>query len=546
VSTSAVAQAIERERPRAGIPSYWPLAAVLVLAAALRLSTLDLQSFWFDEAFTPVRVLHASLASTLHGVVHTENSPPLWYLIAWLDVRLLGDGEIALRLPSALAGIALVAVAYGIGSELGGRRCALATAALVAVNPLFVWYSQEARVYELFALTSSLALLCCLRARHRPSGARMAAFALTGALALLTHYFSVFLLAGMAVWLLGDRTARRAALPAVASLALVGAALLPLVIAQGGHGTQWIERWALSSRLEAIPQYYLTGASGAPLGHGVELLIALPLLAAVALAARFAFSAPGAGSPRPPGAPRMGDAARFGGSPRSRRAAAGVALVTATGILAPLVLALAGADYLAPRNLIAAMVPLTGLIAFLCTAPGPRFAGALTAAAATAFVVVSVDVDLSPRLQRGNWRAVAHALGAGGADRVLRGAGGADRALRGAGGGDRALSTVELGAAPLEYYLPPLRNLPRGTAVAVDEIDEIGYSPLRPSAGRAPAAGFRRVSRRDIDGLIVYRFRAPAPRLVPEAALRRHVITLAHPEVLVAPGLHVTSAAARG
>ena len=33
------------------------------------------------------------------------------------------------------------------------------------------------------------------------------------------------------------------------------------------------------SRLQAIPQYYLTGYSGAPLGHGIELLVALPILA---------------------------------------------------------------------------------------------------------------------------------------------------------------------------------------------------------------------------------------------------------------------------
>jgi hypothetical protein len=204
-----------------------------------------------------------------------------------------------------------------------------------------------------------------------------------------------------------------------------------------------------------------------------------------------------------------------------------VLLTGASGILIPLALAIAGADYLAPRNLIAAMVPVTALVAFALTAPGAgRAAQALAAVGALAFLIVSIDVDLSPRLQRGNWRGVAHALGRGGPTRTL--------------------TTVELGAAPLEYYLPPLRNLRRGSAVLVDEIDEIGYSPLRSSAGSAPAAGFVRTGRRNIDGLIVYRFLASAPRAVSEAELRRHVITLAHPEVLVPPRAHVTSAAAHG
>ena len=186
------------------------LAAITLLAAALRLSTLDLQSFWYDEAFTPVHVLHASLWATLRSVAHTENSPPLWYVLEWLASRVLGNGEVALRLPSALAGIATVPVAWAIGRELAGRRAAVLCAAIVAVNPLFVWYSQEARVYALFVLTAAIAMLCFLRADAEPTPRRMAAFALSGAAALCTHYFALFLLAPMALWLLREPTRRRA------------------------------------------------------------------------------------------------------------------------------------------------------------------------------------------------------------------------------------------------------------------------------------------------------------------------------------------------
>ncbi len=51
--------------------------------------------------------------------------------------------------------------------------------------------------------------------------------------------------------------------------------------------------------------------------------------------------------------------------------------------------------------------------------------------------------------------------------------------------------------------------------------------------GRRPQPGFHLLERQDIDGLLVYRFAAPTARPVGEAELRRHVITLAHPEVLV-------------
>ena len=247
---------------------WWPLAALIVLAAALRLSTLTEQSFWYDESFTPVHVLHTGLGATLKALVHSENTPPLWYLLAFLDVRLFGDGALALRLPSALAGIATVPVVWAIGNALSGRRAALIGAAIVAVNPLLVWYSQEARAYGLFVFFAALAMLCFVRLLREPTSARAAWFALSGTLALLTHYFAVFLLIPMVLLLLRERGARRVALPAAGALAVVGLALLPLISAQGGHGTQWIGRWALSSRLQAIPQYFLTGYSGSPLGHG--------------------------------------------------------------------------------------------------------------------------------------------------------------------------------------------------------------------------------------------------------------------------------------
>jgi hypothetical protein len=202
-------------------------------------------------------------------------------------------------------------------------------------------------------------------------------------------------------------------------------------------------------------------------------------------------------------------------SPREERGALIALAIAAGGVLLPILLIAVGADYLAPRNLVAAMVPVTAVIAVVVTArrtgrTGLAFAGLI----AIALLAVTIDVALSPRLQRGDWRGIARALGRGVPNRVI--------------------TTVELGSAPLEYYLAPLRNLARGTSVTVDEIDEVGYAPLRPDASAPPAPGFRLLARLDVNGLIVYRFVSPVPRAVPESTLRRHVITLAHPEVLVA------------
>jgi hypothetical protein len=468
---------------------------------------LDLQSFWYDEAFTPVHTLHVSLTATLRSVAHSENTPPLWYVIAWVDSRILGTGEIALRLPSALAGIATVPVAWAIGRELTGRRAtAIATAAFVAVNPLLVWYAQEARAYALFVLLAAVTMLCFLRALHQPSSGRMAAFAFSGSLALLSHYFAVFLLIPMVIWLASDRRRRRTAAPAIGVLALVGLALLPLISTQGGHGTQWIGEWALSSRLQAIPQYYLTDYYGSSLGHGIELLVALPIIAGVGYGLWRVLT------------------------PAEERGALIALAIAAGGILIPIALVAFGADYLAPRNLVGAMVPVTALIAIVAASQRAGAAGIVLAAAiAAAFLAISVDVNLSPRLQRGDWRGLARVLRA-----PLSAGAPADR---------RVITTVELGAAPLEYYIPGLHNLPRGTEVTVSEIEETGYSPLRPSAESPPAPGFHLLSRSDVNGLIAYRFVSATARTVLESTLRQHVITLAHPEVLISRALRPTPAA---
>ena len=536
-SSEFAASSAQHDRRIAALVPWWPLLAILLLAAVLRLSTLGLQSFWYDEAFTPVHVLRASFGATLHNVVHTENTPPLWYVLEWVVSRVLGTGVVALRLLSALAGIVTVAVAWTIGSELAGRRTAIVTAALVAVNPLFVWYSQEARAYGLFVFTASLALLCFLRALREPTNRRLAEFALTASLALLTHYFAVFLLIPMGLWLLWlaiiggwndesampparaggiaqggiaqsdgrggaqltsqERTSNPKNLPrvlcALALPGLVGLALIPLILSQGGHGTQWIGEWALASRLEAIPQYYLTGYSGSSLGHGIEALVALLILAGVLYGLWSTLTR------------------------REERGALIALTITAAGVLTPVLLALLGTDYLAPRNLVATMVPLSALLAIVIAGQRTgRIGMALAGLLALAFLVLSVDVNLSPRLQRGDWSGVAGVLRSAQPKHVI--------------------TTVELGSAPLEYYLPGLNNLHAGQSVRVTEIDETGYAPLRPDAERVPARGFHLAERRDINGLIVYRFISSVPVTISQNALLRAVIAEeGRPEALVSP-----------
>ena len=111
-------------------------------------------------------------------------------------------GEVGLRSLTALFGAATVPVAYLIGRELASNRAGLITAALVAVSPMLIWYSQEARSYALLVFFGALALLFFVRALRTGDGRDLGLWALASALALCSHYFAVFAVAIEAAWLL--------------------------------------------------------------------------------------------------------------------------------------------------------------------------------------------------------------------------------------------------------------------------------------------------------------------------------------------------------
>lgn len=484
------------ERPR--LPEWWPLAALLLLAAVLRFATLDHQSLWYDEAVTAVRVLHPSLSATMSAVDRYENTPPLYYLLEWLWTRPLGTGMFALRSLSALAGVGTVAVAWAIGRELGSRRAAVILAAIIATNPLFVWYSQEARSYELFVLAAAVALLYFLRAREAPTGRNLALWALAGALSLATFYFAAFLILIQSVLLLVRRApgrrppfvlaADRRALAAIAAVGLAGLALLPLLLSQHAHGLGWITNWGLAGRLEAVGYYYLVGESGRPLGHLVMLAALAPILAAVVLL------------------PRL--------EPRARRGALLCAVIGLGAILLPLLTALAGADYLAPRYLVGVWVPLSAVLALVLAARASTLGAVLAVLICLANLAVDAAVVRRPQLQRGNWRWAAGIL-------------------RPAAAGDRAVVVGVIGGAPMQYYLPSLGSLGARASVTVHEVDIVGYAPVRRAATRPAAHGLHLVEARSADGLVVLRFRSRAAVTIPLARLLAHRPETVDTEVLV-------------
>ncbi|HET9442828.1 MAG TPA: glycosyltransferase family 39 protein, partial [Acidimicrobiales bacterium] len=219
----------------------WAVLGLTALAAAIRLA--NPRALWLDEALT-ARLTDGSLASAVSGALAADAHPPLQTVLTWLSRRALGSGVVALRLPSLVAGVALIPLLYATGRELFDRRAGVAAAAVAAVAPALVWVSGEARPPALAAALATASLLMVVRALRSGRTSDWALFGLAGAALVWSHQLAfvhlAVLLVAAAAAVGRRRRAGQSAVPGAAGLALgggiVAAALVALVVVRSGLG----------------------------------------------------------------------------------------------------------------------------------------------------------------------------------------------------------------------------------------------------------------------------------------------------------------------
>jgi mannosyltransferase len=470
------------EAVRARSRAFWIVAGLTVLAAALRFATLGVQSYHHDEIVTASRVLRDGFWHAMDAVGFSESAPPLYYAIAWLWTQLTGTGEVGLRSVSALAGVATVPVAYLLGAELNNRRSGIVAAALVAVNPMLVWYSQEARAYALFVLLTAVSLLFFVRALDRGRRRDSIAWGVASALALATHYFAAFPIAAEAIWLLRRRgRVPGGTFPGLWIAAAAGLLLAPLVVHQASFAhAEWISNFSLGHRLWETGLTFFLGETGDIIARPEHPLLALApvLLALSALALVFLRS-----------------------EGRERRAAGILLAIAAVTVAVPLAIGLLdpSKDYVLGRNLLPALVPLLIAVGVGFTLRSARRPGTVLAAALIAYSLgFTLWASLSPALQRPDWDAVAAEIG----EPTV----------------PRATVTWTLGEASLRYYLSSgsFQVQPSdGFDWWVGEIDFVSDGPAPPPPRRLFGPGFREVGYGKVGRLYVRRFATPGPGLRP-------------------------------
>lgn len=161
----------------------------------LRISTLTAESLWWDEVIT-LNQSRSSL-SDLIRMVAADNYPPLHNILVQVSLRLLGETEFALRLPSAILGSLTVLLVYWVGALLGSRWGGLIAAILLTVAGFHIWYSQEARTYALMACAATAYAGTLLWVAANPSWPRTIANVLAASALLYSHPYGMFLFASL-------------------------------------------------------------------------------------------------------------------------------------------------------------------------------------------------------------------------------------------------------------------------------------------------------------------------------------------------------------
>jgi uncharacterized membrane protein YuzA (DUF378 family) len=247
-----------RDRRLAGLSlaqlaSWAPIAAIIVLAAALRIYHIRSQSLWLDE-LSDGTAAKVPWPDFFPHVRTDAAAAPLDYMAVRAITAVLGHGTAATRTWALLMGIAAVPLIYIVGRRIfESQAVGLAAALLLSLSAFHIFYSQEARFYALAVVVELLNLLAFVRALSKPRPINWLAYGATCALALYSHYFVAFLfpleglfVAGLALRSVLGRTDGRGATEGLKMVAGCAAAQALAVLLF----TPWI-LFALTRQLDA-------------------------------------------------------------------------------------------------------------------------------------------------------------------------------------------------------------------------------------------------------------------------------------------------------
>lgn len=177
------------------------IIVILILAFGFRLIGIG-QSLWLDEAIS-ANVAKMPIGEILKNFSVGDFHPPIFYWFLNLWTKIFGSNVIVLRLSSVLFSLITIYFVYLIGKKIKNKKIGILAALFLTLNPLFIYYSQELRMYLMATMWLMIGLYYFIKIKNKKYNIRdLVIFNLMMGLAFGTFYGSIFLIASFATYFL--------------------------------------------------------------------------------------------------------------------------------------------------------------------------------------------------------------------------------------------------------------------------------------------------------------------------------------------------------
>lgn len=173
---------------------------ILLLSLGIRLIGLN-QSLWLDEAINVVYARSNDFWWFVSEYPIGDFHPPGYFAILWIWGHIFGFSEISVRAPSVIFGVLTVYLTFLIGRKLFSSKVGLLSSVLLALAPLHIYYSQEARMYSFAAFAATMSTYALINlSRKKLTGFFLYTFSTL--VLLSSDYLAYFVLFAQTIWVI--------------------------------------------------------------------------------------------------------------------------------------------------------------------------------------------------------------------------------------------------------------------------------------------------------------------------------------------------------
>lgn len=185
-----------------------PISLIVVCALILSFSLLYLLTighfgFWLDEVWA-IQDIQNSFIGMVQARANVGHGP-VYFSIAWLWYRVVGDTEWLMRMPSLLAWLGTIIISYLMIRKRLAPWIAVLVLFLLLLNPALTYFAQLIRPYSLSVLLVLVSMYWMLHVENDPRLRDSLILAVLSALAINTNYSTAIPMLGQMIYLLVRR-----------------------------------------------------------------------------------------------------------------------------------------------------------------------------------------------------------------------------------------------------------------------------------------------------------------------------------------------------